>query len=264
MAKRVTFCLMPPHDVHFIPSRQDMTTDEHCRLWYPESIIEDFKYKARTVSRSLRSHDQAASCTKRTTSKYDNPMNDGNFLQSCGSAPATSQLAITLNKQKQEELLQSQQRVKHHKMYADKSTPPSQSDFFRRGLEHRICLERQLKRHVATKSILRYHKEHKHDAHCLSLLAERHTRWAKSIALQTGIQDAKDAAQDYIEFFCGSPSNKAATETAADLNRKRTLSEVATTTVQQLHHEVSKRVVCQASEANDSSCTPRTTQARAA
>lgn len=235
MEKRVTFGVVHPHDVHFISSRRDMPKDEHCKIWYPESKIDDFKYHARTLSRTLRSHDTSPSCSQCITSKH--PMDDGSIPECCGTALPTSQMAIALNRMRQQELSQPSRPSLDHG--CSQLTPPSQCDYFRRGLEHRICLERQFKRHVAMKSILRFHRDNKSNSPGLSIVAKRNTRWAKSVALQTGIQDAKDAAHDYVDFFCGKTATGMASS-PAPLTRKRTLSEIATTTVQQMNHETAK------------------------
>jgi len=135
----------------------------------------------------------------------------------------------------------------------------AQCDYFRRGLEHKICLERQFKKQVAIRSILRYHKEHKHDGAGLCRIAKRNSRWAKSVALQTGIEDAKDAAQDYVEFFCNSKCTF-----TSDANRKRTLSEIATATVQQTNYEVSTCASFRSRRLSDGIQKQNTTKARAA
>ena len=191
--KRVTFDVIRPSDVHYILS-DDCESKE--KIWYSENELSEFKYQADIISNSLRGCDQMVSCNQCKPSKLL-LSTDRKDPKNCGgvSPPITR----FLNKMIQSELLRAE-RVKHSRLYESFSRP-SPDDYFRRGLEQRICLERQLRKALAIKAILKYHKAHKMDSLELSLEAERRTRWASSVALQAGIQDCKDAANEYLNFF---------------------------------------------------------------
>jgi hypothetical protein len=75
-----------------------------------------------------------------------------------------------------------------------------------RGLEQSIDMARSLKKYIARKSILKYHKYNKSDAIGLGVISFHETASARKTARDTAINDARVAKKDYIEYIHRSKS----------------------------------------------------------
>eukprot|EP00934_Nitzschia_sp_Nitz4_P001251 Nitzschia sp. Nitz4//scaffold197_size40390//792//1646//NITZ4_007509-RA/size40390-processed-gene-0.0-mRNA-1//1//CDS//3329540460//1251//frame0 len=161
--KRVHFAEAPPV-VCFIRIRTSMSEEEKRDLWYPTSDLDDFKTEARNICRKLRVESTP------TTQVMDEPMS-----HPCGipSSPNTAN--------------GDPPSARH-------SPPPTLIESHTRGLEHRVCLNRQRQKHLAIRCTLKAQKR----SSCpdfIASISERCTQWAKVMAHEEGVRD-------FCEAYC--------------------------------------------------------------
>lgn len=165
-------------DLHLIPSRLEMSLEDVNARWYDQAEIKEFKDQARYISRKLR----ADFCAQHCPSKVSFPLEEALEVRLRTAVQEVMALAVAND-------------------CPPSPTPPEETlssledcDFFLRGLELRVCPERQLMKRIALRSVLKKQEKNKEDTEGLGHLARRLSFWASSLAYDAAIEDARVAA----------------------------------------------------------------------
>jgi hypothetical protein len=148
-------------NISFIPSPLDQLTTEAewQSIWYQASDLEDFRSEARDLCRQLR-----LDC-KNSSSK--------NNAESSSSSSAAAAAPF--------------EEAKVCSLARDHAT---------RGLEQRACLERQRRKYLAIKCIVRAQAKLAGNPDRLALLSHKCTHWAAELAVE-------EAARDFVRAYHG-------------------------------------------------------------
>lgn len=192
--------------VSFIAPGSSMTMEERNELWYPTADLDGFKVQARTLSRKLREPAlvAAAAAAAEAAAMADSPQPpppEGRLLlRRCrdGSVspppPPLSDCVSSLPAMDDDGSMVEDDGGGNKNNGSAAGAGEGSCDGDPRGLEHRVCLNRQRNKHLAIRCTLKAQSR----SRCPEFIARisgKCTQWAKELAVA-------EADRDYCEAYC--------------------------------------------------------------
>lgn len=177
--------------VSFIEAGSDMTPEERRQLWYSTEDLDGYKTEARSMSRKLRGpeependapHSEEVECSA-STIQYQKPT-----PQSPSACPSVDSGPLTSEEE------EDRKPAAVSKDCPTTSSEEESQEGDTRGLEHRVCLNRQRHKYLAIRCTLKAQMQ----SRCpdfIARISNKCTSWAKEIAVA-------EANRDYCEAYC--------------------------------------------------------------
>lgn len=186
--------------VSFIKPGSSMSIEERNELWYPNSDLDGFKVEARTLCRKLREPPASvpATTSTATAARIEAPCTM-NMKEMCSSQGNSLPLPSTPHNScpYAGELILSEENNSNDDDDDEDIDEQQQHDGHNgetRGLEHRVCINRQRHKHLAIRCTLKAQSR----SRCpefIARISSQCSQWARELAI-------KEANRDYCEAYC--------------------------------------------------------------
>lgn len=188
--------------VSFIKPGSSMSIEERNELWYPNSDLDGFKIEARTLCRKLREPPMGvpgAAAATAAAAGMEAPCTM-NFQENCASKRNSTLQFQTKPPTPHNscpyagELIISEDKNQNDNDDDDDEQHDEEHNGETRGLEHRVCINRQRHKHLAIRCTLKAQSR----SRCpefIARISSQCSQWARDLAI-------KEANRDYCEAYC--------------------------------------------------------------